>query len=104
MIRLMNLHTSTIKFMVWNETNLPNDSDYDGLDQEYQLLLEENRDMATKIEVGKCLTKHEKHGRRNGCTIQSNGVGVPSDVRLQRGHLSRHVACFCRPGTNEKGH
>lgn len=26
-------------------------SDYDGLDQEYQLLLEENREMATKIEV-----------------------------------------------------
>lgn len=29
----------------------PMSSDYDGLDQEYQLLLEENRDMATKIEV-----------------------------------------------------
>lgn len=26
-------------------------SEYDGLDQEYQLLLEENREMATKIEV-----------------------------------------------------
>lgn len=29
----------------------PMSSEYDGLDQEYQLLLEENRDMATKIEV-----------------------------------------------------
>ena len=29
----------------------PMSSDYDGLDQEYQLLLEENREMATKIEV-----------------------------------------------------
>ena len=29
----------------------PMSSDYDGLDQEYQLLQEENRKMATKIEV-----------------------------------------------------